>query len=94
MATQAYHTSIIGHFPLNFYFCYFRKYLHCLLQSVKDGSITKLVSASGGNAGMATAYAGRTLNIPTTVVIPETTPKLMISKLKEEGANVQVRYSY
>ena len=33
----------------------------------------KLVSSSGGNAGLAVAYAGRLLGVPVTVVVPETT---------------------
>lgn len=33
----------------------------------------RFISSSGGNAGLAVAYAGRCLNIPVTVVVPETT---------------------
>jgi L-serine/L-threonine ammonia-lyase len=33
----------------------------------------RFVSSSGGNAGLAVAYAGRLLSIPVTVVVPETT---------------------
>ncbi len=32
----------------------------------------RFLSSSGGNAGIAVAYAGRVLGIPTTVVVPET----------------------
>lgn len=35
--------------------------------------VKRFVSSSGGNAGIAVAYAGRALNIPVTVVVPETT---------------------
>ena len=45
---------------------------------------------SGGNAGLAAAYAGRKLQLSVTVVVPETTPQLMIEKIKEEGATVEV----
>ena len=38
---------------------------------------TQLVSSSGGNAGLATAYAGQRLGVPTTVVVPETTPEFI-----------------
>ncbi|MGO4175872.1 pyridoxal-phosphate dependent enzyme [Bosea sp. TAF32] len=34
----------------------------------------RFVSSSGGNAGIAAAYAGRELGIPVRVVVPETTP--------------------
>ena len=33
----------------------------------------RLLSSSGGNAGMAVAYAGHALGLPVTVVVPETT---------------------
>ena len=51
-----------------------------------------LVCASGGNAGMATAYAGKMLNIPVTIVIPKNAQKLFISKLESEGAKVLVGF--
>jgi len=35
--------------------------------------VKRFVSSSGGNAGVAVAYAGRQLGIPVTVVVPETT---------------------
>lgn len=53
-------------------------------------SVTEFVSSSGGNAGLAVAYAGLALNIPATIVIPKTTPTLMIDKLKAEKATVIV----
>ena len=34
---------------------------------------SRLVSSSGGNAGYAVAWAGRTLGVPVTVVVPSTT---------------------
>ena len=33
----------------------------------------RFVSSSGGNAGLAVAYAGRQLGVPVTVVVPEST---------------------
>lgn len=48
------------------------------------------VSSSGGNAGMAVAYAGHRLNLPVTVIIPTTTSSLMVGKLKNSGADVIV----
>ncbi|XP_056677675.1 L-serine dehydratase/L-threonine deaminase [Monodelphis domestica] len=48
------------------------------------------VCSSAGNAGMAAAYAARKLNIPATIVVPNTTPSLTIKKLKDEGATVKV----
>ena len=50
----------------------------------------RLVSSSGGNAGLAVAYAGRHLSIPVTVVVPETTSERAKQLLKLEGAEVIV----
>jgi L-serine/L-threonine ammonia-lyase len=51
---------------------------------------THLISSSGGNAGIAAAYAGRQLNIPVTVVVPETTTKRAIELIRQENAEVLV----
>lgn len=48
------------------------------------------ISSSGGNAGLAVAYAGRMLGIPVTVVVPETTSKRAIDLLRLEQAKVIV----
>ena len=50
----------------------------------------RLVSSSGGNAGLAVAYAGRLLRVPVSVVVPRTTSARMIEKMRAEGAVVQV----
>jgi L-serine/L-threonine ammonia-lyase len=54
---------------------------------VADGA-RAFLSSSGGNAGLAVAYAGRRLGIPVTVVVPETTKKRAIDLIKSEGADV------
>ena len=46
----------------------------------------RFISSSGGNAGVAVAYAGRCLGIPVTVVVPETTPKRAQSVIRQEKA--------
>lgn len=51
------------------------------------------ISSSGGNAGLAVAYAGRMLGIPVTVVVPETTSKRAIHLLRLEQARVIVHGS-
>jgi L-serine/L-threonine ammonia-lyase len=51
---------------------------------------TRFVSSSGGNAGLAVAYAGRVLDIPVTVVIPDSTPVHAKNLLEQEGATVIV----
>jgi threonine dehydratase len=47
-----------------------------------------IVVASGGNAGMANAYAARALGVPATVFVPETAPAVKVAKLKAYGATV------
>ncbi|MFV3405367.1 MULTISPECIES: pyridoxal-phosphate dependent enzyme [Pseudomonas] len=51
------------------------------------------VSSSGGNAGLAVAYAGRQLGVPVTVVVPETTTEHAKQLLRLEDARVVVRGS-
>jgi L-serine/L-threonine ammonia-lyase len=51
----------------------------------------RFVSSSGGNAGLAVAYAGRRLGVPVTVVVPESTTDRARALLKLEGAEVIVR---
>jgi len=50
----------------------------------------RLVSSSGGNAGLAVAYAGRHLGVAVTVVVPQTTSERAQELLKQEGAEVIV----
>jgi L-serine/L-threonine ammonia-lyase len=51
---------------------------------------TRLISSSGGNAGIAVAYSGRRLSIPVTVVVPETTTARAKALIEQEGASVVV----
>ncbi|QXH58714.1 pyridoxal-phosphate dependent enzyme [Pseudomonas maumuensis] len=51
------------------------------------------VSSSGGNAGLAVAYAGRKLGVAVTVVVPETTTERAKELLRLEDASVVVRGS-
>jgi len=50
----------------------------------------KFISSSGGNAGLAVAYAGLQLGIPVTVYVPENTGKEAIDGLALFGAEVVV----
>lgn len=53
----------------------------------------QFISSSGGNAGLAVAYAGRRLGVPVTVVVPETTTQRAQDLLALEGAKVIVHGS-
>jgi L-serine/L-threonine ammonia-lyase len=58
-------------------------------RAVRDGA-THLVSSSGGNAGLAVAYAGARLGVGVTVFVPESTPPAMRARIELEGAAVRV----
>ncbi|KQR01267.1 threonine dehydratase [Arthrobacter sp. Leaf141] len=47
-----------------------------------------VVVASGGNAGLANAYAAAQVGVPATVFVPETAPAVKVQKLKAIGATV------
>lgn len=63
---------------------------HACTEYVRRGA-RRLVSSSGGNAGLAVAYAGRSLGVPVTVVVPQTTSKRAQELLQLEDAEVIVR---
>ncbi|NSC22400.1 pyridoxal-phosphate dependent enzyme [Streptomyces albus subsp. chlorinus] len=46
--------------------------------------------ASGGNAGLACAWAARGLGVPATVFLPETAPRTKIDRLRAYGADVRL----
>src|SRR6476646_4613936 len=48
-----------------------------------------VVAASGGNAGLANAYAAATLGVSATVFVPETAPLVKIDRIREYGAEVR-----
>jgi L-serine/L-threonine ammonia-lyase len=50
----------------------------------------RFISSSGGNAGIAVAYAGRHLNLPVVVVVPETTTERAKQLIQQEGAKIIV----
>jgi len=53
----------------------------------------RFISSSGGNAGIAVAYAGRLLSVPVVVVVPETTSEKARVLIQQEGAEVIVHGS-
>lgn len=50
----------------------------------------RFISSSGGNAGLAVAYAGRRLSVPVVVVVPDSTSERARHLLGLEGAEVIV----
>jgi threonine dehydratase len=68
-----------------------RGMLNQVRAAVERGEITSagVVTASGGNAGLAAAYAAARESIPATVVVPETAPAVKVERLRRLGATVQ-----
>ena len=55
-------------------------------EQLKNG----IVTASGGNHGLATARAGRLANVATTIFLPENVSPPKVAKLKQWGADVRI----
>ncbi|KAJ3613522.1 hypothetical protein NHX12_019769 [Muraenolepis orangiensis] len=49
-----------------------------------------IVCSSGGNAGMAAARVARSMGLPATIVVPSSSPPLVVQRLQEEGATVRI----
>ena len=61
-----------------------------LCQNAYKNGYRNLVSSSSGNAGLATAYAGRVLGMKVRIFVPLTTSAEVIKRLEQEGAKVSV----
>ncbi|CAL1574856.1 unnamed protein product [Knipowitschia caucasica] len=49
-----------------------------------------VVCSSGGNAGMAAAYAARKMGVPAMIVVPSSTPEMVVRKMQDQGATVKI----
>ncbi|GHG08519.1 threonine dehydratase [Amycolatopsis bullii] len=54
------------------------------------GEQTGVVAASGGNAGLAVAYAAREFGLPARVYVPATAPAVKVAKLRRLGAAIEL----
>ena len=61
-----------------------------LVKAAVERGANRLISSSGGNAGMAAAYAGRVLGIQALIMVPSTTSEKVRDRLRIEGAAVEV----
>ena len=59
-----------------------------LCQSLVQQGTKGFLSSSGGNAGLAVAHAGLQLQIPTTIVVPETTSSKICERIRNLHARV------
>lgn len=65
----------------------FNRILSASEQGLLDPEIG-IVVASGGNAGLANAFAARALGVPATVFVPTTAPAVKVATLRSYGAAV------
>ncbi|AIY00406.1 threonine dehydratase [Arthrobacter sp. PAMC 25486] len=65
----------------------FNRILGCQERGELDPEIG-IVVASGGNAGLANAYAAAAVGVPATVFVPLTSPAVKVAKLRAAGAAV------
>jgi L-serine/L-threonine ammonia-lyase len=61
--------------------------------AAKDAGATRVVCASGGNAGYAVAYAGQHLQLDVTIIVPQTTPARSRELIHSTGAQLLVHGS-
>jgi L-serine/L-threonine ammonia-lyase len=61
-----------------------------LCQELLNGGHHQLVASSGGNSGIAVAYAGKKLGVPVTVFIPKSSNPIFINQLTHEGADIKI----
>lgn len=61
-----------------------------ILSAAQAGGLPPVgvIAASGGNAGLAVAYAARTLGLAAEVYVPATAPEVKVAKLRRLGAAV------
>lgn len=64
-----------------------------LCQHEVENGAKEIFCASGGNAGIAAAYAGRALGVPVTIVVPETTSEEVRRSIAATDAAVLVHGS-
>jgi threonine dehydratase len=67
-----------------------RGMLNQILAGAERGAVPAagIVAASGGNAGLAAAYAARELGVPAEVFVPMNAPPVKVAKLAKLGARV------
>ena len=61
----------------------------CIAERAAAEGAKRLITSSGGNAGLAVAWAGRELGLPVLVVVPRRTSALMRERIAAEGAEVR-----
>ncbi|XP_041828528.1 serine dehydratase-like isoform X2 [Melanotaenia boesemani] len=70
---------------------------HCLFEDGEFTAVRVLQDTrdwaslpAGGNAGKAAAYAARKMGVPATIVVPSSSPQLVVQGLQDQGAKVKI----
>ncbi len=58
--------------------------------AAKENGATRIVCASGGNAGYAVAYAGHRLGLDVTIIVPKSTPARSKELIQSTGAHLLI----
>lgn len=61
-----------------------------MCSKLREHGASRLICSSGGNAGHAVAAMGRRLGMEVKVVVPITTKRIMLDKIRAQGADVTV----
>ena len=61
-----------------------------MCSTLRERGATSVICSSGGNAGHAVAAMGRRLGMSVKVIVPMTTKKIMLDKIRAQGAEVTV----
>ncbi|KAJ1092386.1 hypothetical protein NDU88_005496 [Pleurodeles waltl] len=61
-----------------------------LCQKYVEQGCGHFICSSGGNAGIAVAYAAEKLGVPASILVPGSTPDVVVQKLKGYGCDVEV----
>mmetsp|Transcript_5991 Transcript_5991/g.12547 ORF Transcript_5991/g.12547 Transcript_5991/m.12547 type:complete len:401 (-) Transcript_5991:425-1627(-) len=61
-----------------------------LCATLAKRGVRRLVSSSGGNAGLAASTVGRKMGMDISVIVPETTKSIVLARLRDLGAEVTV----
>lgn len=64
--------------------------MDALLKQLSNQGFNKVIASSGGNAGYSLAYVGNQMGIGVKLIVPKTTSKYMIDKIKLLDAEVEV----
>jgi L-serine/L-threonine ammonia-lyase len=59
-------------------------------RAAKEAGATRIVCASGGNAGYAVAYAGQQLDLDVIIIVPQTTPARSKELIQSTGAQLLI----